>query len=159
MAYRVFLSHSTRDQGLVIALAHLLTKLEVQVYVAEWHLTPGEPLAKKVLAEIRKSDCVVALLTRDGARSSWVHQEIGYSLEQGKLVIPIVEKGVSRKSLGALQGREIVEYDPNDYQETLIRLAHYVKASKLKKEEREKALLVVGGLLVAFLLLAAGSQE
>jgi len=150
MAYKVFISHSTSDRGLIIYLANLLNKLEVEPIIAEWYLTPGEPLDKKVFGQIDKSNCVVALLTRNGIRSNWVQQEIGYSLKQDKLVIPLVEKGV--RDLASLQGKEYIEYDPYNYQESLIKLSNFVKSLKLKKEEKEKALLVLGALLILVLL-------
>lgn len=158
MAYRVFISHSTQDQGLVISLANLLSKFEVEPFVAEWYLTPGERLDKKVFEQIKKSDCIVALLTRNGMRSSWVQQEIGFSLQQGKPVIPMVEKGIELKDLAALQGREYIEYDRYQYQQALGKLSTYVKSLKLKKEEKEKVLVVLGGLL-AFLLLISGGRK
>jgi len=158
MAYRVFISHSAQDQGLVISLANLLSKFGVDVSVAEWYLTPGERLDEKVLEQIKKSDCIVALLTRNGMRSSWVQQEIGFSLQQGKPVIPMVEKGIEPKDLAALQGREYIEYDRYQYQQALSKLSTYVKSLKLKKEEKEKVLLVLGGLL-AFLLLISGGRK
>ena len=158
MAYRVFISHSTQDQGLVISLANLLSKFEVEPFVAEWYLTPGERLDKKVFEQIKKSDCIVALLTRNGIRSSWVQQEIGYSLQQEKLVIPIVEKGIDSKDLAALQGKEYIEYDPYQYHQALTKLSTYVKSLKLKKQEKEKALLVLGGIL-AFVLLVTGGGK
>ena len=102
MAYRVFISHSTRDQGLVISLANLLSKFGVEVSVAEWYLAPGERLDKKVFKQIEGSDCVVVLLTQNEIRSNWVQQEIGYSLQRNKPVIPIVEKGIDSKHLTAL---------------------------------------------------------
>lgn len=158
MAYRVFISHSAQDQGLVISLANLLSKFGVDVSVAEWYLTPGERLDEKVLEQIKKSDCIVALLTRNGMRSSWVQQEIGFSLQHGKPVIPMVEKGIEPKDLAALQGREYIEYDRYQYQQALSKLSTYVKSLKLKKEEKEKVLLVLGGLL-AFLLLISGGRK
>ncbi len=158
MAYRVFISHSAQDQGLVISLANLLSKFDVDVSVAEWYLTPGERLDDKVLEQIKKSDCIVALLTRNGMRSSWVQQEIGYSLQRGKPVIPMVEKGIETKDLAALQGREYIEYDRYEYQQALSKLSTYVKSLKLKKEEKEKVLLILGGLL-AFLLLISGGRK
>ncbi|MFQ6003507.1 MAG: toll/interleukin-1 receptor domain-containing protein, partial [Candidatus Zixiibacteriota bacterium] len=69
MAYKVFVSHSTRDQGLVMALANILSKFGIEVFVAEWYLAPGQSLSQKVFNEIQKSDCVVALLTQNGVRS------------------------------------------------------------------------------------------
>ena len=64
MAYKVFISHSTRDQQLVIMLANLLTKFNIEVSVAEWYLMPGERLDKKEFSEIEKSNCMVILLTK-----------------------------------------------------------------------------------------------
>jgi len=158
MAYRVFISHSSRDQGLIISLANLLSKFGVEVFVAEWYLAPGERLDKKVFEQIKTSDCIVALLTRNGIRSNWVQQEIGYSLKQDKPVIPIVERGIEPKDLAALQGREYIEYDPYQYQQALSKLSTYVRSLKLKKQDKEKALLVLGGLL-AFLLLVYGGGK
>ena len=158
MAYKVFITHSTRDQGLVISLANLLTKFGIEVSVAEWYLTPGEPVDRKVLEEIEKADCVVALLTRNGIRTNWVQQEIEYSLKLNKPVIPLVEKGIDPRDLAALKGKEYIEYDPYEYQQALIKLSTYVRSLKLKKEEKEKALLVLGGLL-AFLLLLMGREK
>jgi len=158
MAYRVFISHSTQDQGLVISLANLLSKFGVEVFVAEWYFTPGERLDEKVFEQIKNSDCIVALLTRNGLRSNWVQQEIGYSLQQDKPVIPMVEKGIEPKDLAALQGREYIEYDRYQYQQALSKLSTYVKSLKLKKEDKEKVLLVLGGLL-AFLLLVSGGGK
>lgn len=158
MAYTVFISHSTRDRELVITLANLLTKLEVSVFVAEWYLTPGESLTQKIFAQMDKADSVVVLLTRHGTRSSWVHEEIGYALKGGKLIIPLVEKGTSPLDLAALHGREYIEYDPANPQEALIKAASYAKSLKLEKEEREKILFILGGIVALILLLSGGEK-
>ena len=158
MTYRVFISHSTRDQGLVIALANLLAKFEVEVFVAEWYLTPGASLDKKVFGQMETADCMVALLTKDGMRSNWVQQEIGYALKTDKLLIPLVEKGIDPRDLAVLQGREYIEYDPFQPQQALVRASAYMKSLKLKKEEQRKNLLVAGGILALFLLLSGGEK-
>ena len=143
MAYKVFLSHSTRDQGLVIALANLLEKFGVRVFVAEWYLTPGEPLSRKIFSQLGVVDCVVILLTKNGIRSNWVKQEIGYALDKKRTLIPLVEKGIDPGDLAALQGREYIAYDPAQPQQALIRASSYMKSLKLAKEEKEKALLLL----------------
>ena len=71
MAYKVFLSHSTNDQNLVIALAKILSQFGVEVFVAEWYLDPGQIIDKKILSSIDSSDCIVLLLTQNGIRSAW----------------------------------------------------------------------------------------
>ena len=159
MAYKVFISHSTRNQGLVISLANLLSKFEVEVIVAQWYLAPCERLDKKVLEEIKNSDCVVALLTRNGIRSNWVQQEIGYALAYHVPLIPLVEKGIDSEALAALQGKDYIEYDPCQPQQALIKTSSYVKSLKLTKEEQAKTLLIVGGILAFFLFLLLTSGE
>jgi hypothetical protein len=158
MAYKVFISHSTRDRGLVVSLANLLSKFGVEVYVANWYLTPGARIDEKVFEQIRAADCVVVLLTRNGVRANWVQQELGCALSAGKQIIPLVEKGTDPKYLAALQGREYIEYDPYQPQHALLKTSGYVKSLQLRKEEQEKALLVAGGIL-AFLLLLSGGEK
>ncbi|MDP2168473.1 MAG: toll/interleukin-1 receptor domain-containing protein [Thermodesulfovibrionales bacterium] len=158
MAYSVFISHSTKDRGLVIALAHLLEKFGARVFVAEWYLSPGTPLDKKISEQINKSDCMVVLLTRSGIRSNWVQQEVGYAVGAGKTIIPLVEKGTGTKDLGALQGREYIEYDISEPMSALSKVSDYIKHLKLKKEQKENTLLVLGG-ITALLLLLSGEKR
>ncbi len=159
MAYKVFVSHSTRDQGLVIALVNMIAKLGVEVFVAEWYLTPSEQLDKKVFTQINRADCVVVLLTRNGVRSNWVQQEIEYALKAERPLIPLVEKGIAPLDLAALQGREYIQYDPSEPQQALIGASTYVKSLKLRKEDQEKALLIGGVILALLLLLSAGEKK
>jgi hypothetical protein len=156
--YKVFISHSARDQGLVISLAKLLSKFEIEVFVAEWYLDPGEPVDKKIFKQIEEANCMVVLLSRKGIRSNWVHQEIGYALKCNKLIIPPVEKGIDPKDLAALDGQEYIEFDYHEYQEALNKLSNHVKSLKMEKEEQEKTLLVLGGLLAFLLLLSGGTK-
>jgi len=159
MAYKVFISHSTRDQRLVISFANLLSKCGVEVFVAEWYLTPGERLDRKVFTMIEKADCMIVLLTKNGIRSNWVQQEVGYGIKTGKSLIPLVEKGTDPRDLAALQGKEYIEYDPFQPQQALSRASTYVRSLKLRKEEQEKTLLITAGsIFVLFLLLSGGKK-
>lgn len=158
MAYKVFVSHSVRDQGLVMALTNTLSKFGIEVSMGKWYLLPDQNIPPEDFSQIKKSDCVVVLLTRNGIRSNWVQQEIGYTLNAKKPLIPLVEKGTEPKELGALQDKDYIEYDPRLPNQALIKISTYVRTLKLKKEEKEKALLVVGG-ITAFLLLLLLSGE
>lgn len=163
--YKVFISHSTRDRGLVIGLANILSKFQVNVSVAEWYLSPGQRLDKKVFKKIENSDCIIALLTQNGIRSNWVHQEIGYAVKCGRPLIPLVEKGITQKELASLEGKEYIEYDPTQPQQSLLKAAAYLKFLRLRKKERErvseerKRLLIIGGCILSFLLLLSGEEK
>lgn len=155
------MSHSTRDEGLVNALTNLLEKFGMEVYLAERDLAPGERLDEKVFRKIDDSDCVVVLLTRNGIVSSWVHQEIGRALDPKNLkpLIPLVEMGVDKKNLAALQGKEYIQYDQFDPREAMVKTSTFVKSLKLKKEEREKTLWVAGCVIAFFLLLFMAGRK
>jgi len=140
-----------------VSLANLLSKFGVEVQVADWYLTPTQNIQPKVFAQIDQADCVVALLTRNGIRANWVQQELGYALTT-KPVLPLIEKGVDPSSLASLRGKDYIEYDPSQPENALFKASGYVKSLKLNKEERQKALLVAGGIL-AFLLLLSGEER
>jgi hypothetical protein len=112
-----------------------------------------------VFSQIEQADCVVVLLTQNGIRSNWVQQEVGYAIKANKLIIPLVEKGVDPKDLAALQGREYIEYDPSEPQEALLKVSSYVRSLELKRAERNKALLIIGGIMALLLLLSGGKQQ
>ena len=101
---------------------------------------------------------MIILLTKNGMRSNWVQQEIGYALKARKLIIPLIEKGTNSQDLGALQGKEYIEYDSLHPEEALLKTSTFVKSLKLKKEEKEKTLLIAGSILALLLLLSGGEK-
>lgn len=157
---KVFLSHSTHDQGLVISLSQLLQHLGIQVFVAEWYLSPGARLDMKIKKQIRDADFVVVLLTRNGLRSNWVQQEVGIAIDAEKPIIPIVERGAKPSDLAALQGREYIKYDPLHPGQALTKVIRYLNSQRLQKKEQEKWRLIAAGIIGLFvlLLLAEGEQ-
>ncbi|MEK7153373.1 MAG: toll/interleukin-1 receptor domain-containing protein, partial [Patescibacteria group bacterium] len=114
MAYSIFLSHSMtpEDEPLVRTIADQLASLSINCYIAERDPKYGQPLAHKVENALRTSDCLVAVLTKGGAQSSYVNQEIGLAVGLNKPIIPIVEKEVDLRGLRA--GVEWIEFDRNE---------------------------------------------
>lgn len=110
--WRIFISHSTSDMGLV---RHLETNLDnegVDVTIAEDQLEPGVVLEQKFQRLIQESNVVLALLTESGAGSEWVIKEVNYAYQLNKPCILLKEQHVKIDSQ-----REWVEfsrYDPPD---------------------------------------------
>lgn len=155
MVFTVFVSHSTKDLNIVKELADWLRSNNVVVHVAESEVQAGKPLPKKISDLVESSDCVIALLTREGVRSEWVNQEIGYAIRAGKLVVPIVEEGVMTK--GFLQSLEYIPFDRRNPYDAVTRAVEYMQTLALRKGEEERRRLVFGGLLLLFGLLALSS--
>ncbi len=148
MAFRVFISHSTADLGMVYQLKYWLEANDVEAYVAQLYLQPGIPLAAKVRSAIAASDCVVALLTKDGSRSAWVHDEVGIAEGLTIPILPVLERGTALN--GLLQGRECIEFDgsaPLDAVRNVVHVAHGLKLTKANQERTAALALMVLGLL------------
>ncbi|TET19315.1 toll/interleukin-1 receptor domain-containing protein [Candidatus Bathyarchaeota archaeon] len=152
MPFTVFVSHSTKDMDIVNELAKWLELNGVVAHVAQLQTEAGKPLAETISEGLESSNCVLAILTKDGARSKWVNQEIGYAKRAGKMVVPIVEEGVRVK--GFLESLEYIPFDRRNPYDAVTRAVEYLRTLAVRKEEEERARAIFGGLLFLFGLLA-----
>jgi hypothetical protein len=106
----IFLSHNTRDRSWCEWLQEGATTIGIRAYLAEHDVQPGRSLAGKVTV-IDASDAVIVLLTDNSVAAPYVHQEVGYALRAGKLVIPLVQPGIGQEQLAMLQGVEYIPFD------------------------------------------------
>lgn len=112
MAYKVFLSHSYKDQDIVAAIHDGLVAGGIDVWTSEQHPEPGRLIGGKILQAIGQSDAVVVLLTETSSVSQYVHQEIGAALQAKKPVIPLSTFDVPSDRLGMLAGVEWLRIEP-----------------------------------------------
>lgn len=89
----------------------------------------GENLKERIRTEqIKSSDVVIVLITKESVNSDWVKTEIAWADEQGKRIVPIVEEGVEWTSIPSLDSEaEYVQYDPSDYSSMLKELKNFAK--------------------------------
>ncbi len=153
MGMKVFLSHSTKDKWLVTQLEIILSRNQINCYVAEEDVQPGSALWEKISANIRDSDCVLVVLTNDGNRSEMVNQEIATAHSLNKPIIPLVETGVQVK--GVLGGREYIELDKRNPYGAINNAGAYLANFKTKLENQQ----AFTSLVIAGLMLWAFSQE
>ncbi len=158
MKPKVFLSHSGGDAEVASMFRNQAAAAGMEVYLAEHDVQPGGSLAGKIRTAIRQSDAIVVLLTKSGAASAYVHQEIGVAIEAGRLVIPIVERGVS--TLAMLGGIEYISLDTahpegaiRDLTRFLTGLAEKMRHDEvLARRQQQKEMLVLLALLVMVLV-------
>lgn len=140
---KVFISHSTKDMGIVNEFVNILKLKGIDVYMAVSDIQPGTRLWDKIESNIRSSNCVLAILTQDGSRSEMVNQEIATANAFKITVVPIVERGVKLK--GVLAGREYVEFDKDNPNQAYINANNYLERLKLQIENRQ----FIGKLILA----------
>lgn len=109
---QIFLSHNMHDREWCEWLkARAEELIDVKVYMAEHDVQPGENLKEKITKAIDASDAVVALITSNSVNATFVNQEIGYAISAKKLVLPLVQPGISQDELAMLQGAEYIAFD------------------------------------------------
>jgi hypothetical protein len=121
--YTVFVSHGSADLEIATAIQDAARPLGVNVYTYEQDLQPGASLPKKLLDRIEAAHAVVVVLTRTGAESPTVNQEIGVARRAGKPIIPLVAADVDISRLALLQGIEHLPLNTENPSETLVALA------------------------------------
>jgi hypothetical protein len=77
----VFISHSSKDDGVVAAIRLALEGLGRSVWVDSRRLTGGDTLDREIRAAIDGARHFVAVLSPRAVNSRWVAKEIRYALE------------------------------------------------------------------------------
>ena len=131
---KVFISHSVGKAELrfVHHLSASLTGAEVPNYLALHDRQPGVRLSEKVKSHIESSQVLIALLTRKGNQSSWVHDEIGYALGKGLKVFAFVEKSLKLDGMHA--GAEYLTFDPTDPSSDIAALSERLARQRAEAE-------------------------
>jgi len=90
MSCSVFIAHANENFGLALKIADFLSRIGVEGYIQSQIAKYGkEPLPERIKRAIRNSKFLIAILTQQGEKSSWVNQEIGYAIGVGVPVIPL----------------------------------------------------------------------
>jgi hypothetical protein len=151
MAYKVFVSYSTKDIPNVDALRQFLQFPEVECFVSEYAVAPGAPIATTTKGAILGCDLFVLLWSKNAMASEWVSQEIGIAHGNHKPILPFVlEQGLALpgfikelRSVAAFQNPQQAMYS---LRETVLR------NSLVKQNQQAVAALAFGGLLILALI-------
>jgi TIR domain-containing protein len=156
--FQIFLSHNTRDREWCEWLKASAEETGVKAYLAEHDVQPGTNLAAKVVKAIEASDAVVVLISDNSVAAPYVHQEIGYALKAGKVIIPLVQPGIRDESLAMLRGVEYIPFDfrhPHEgHQQLRKALGRLVEQQR--RRERDAALIALA--CFGVILLALGNE-
>ena len=90
MALQIFISYSTKDLPTVDFVKTMLAGTSVEVYVAEYDLSPGTSISPTIAAKIKTCDLFIVLWSANSRTSDWVQQEIGIAKGHGRQIIPVV---------------------------------------------------------------------
>ena len=103
---RIFISHSHADREIAsLFVDFLLAALELRPENIRCTSVPGHQLpfgtsiGEQLKKDLNKTTGLIALITKDSLRSTWVLFELGSSWATEKLVVPILGPGLTYKDL------------------------------------------------------------
>jgi len=152
---KVFISHSTKDMHLVEEFKKLVEAKGIEAYVAVKDVQPGGVLSDKLVKNIQTSNCLVAILTKDGVMSGTLQNELGVAKASKIRIVPLVEEGVDPK--GVLEGIEQLRFDKDHPDQALKDAAIYLSTLKKQADADFIGILILAGL--AILVLMGGSNK
>jgi hypothetical protein len=157
MAYKVFVSYSTKDIPNVDELRKFLQFPDVECFVSEYAVTPGAPLAPTIKNAILTCDLFVVLWSKNALASEWVSQEIGIAHGSQKAILPFVlEQGLSLP--GFIKELRYVAAFQNPQQAMYSLRETVMKNSLMKQNQQALGALALGGLvLLALVAMSKGS--
>lgn len=152
---KVFISHSTKDMHLVEEFKKLVEAKGIEAYVAAKDVQPGGVLSDKLVKNIKASNCLVAILTKDGVISGTLQNELGVAKASNIRIVPLVEEGVNPE--GVLTGIEQLRFDKDQIDQALKDAAIYLSTLKKQADADFIGILVLAGL--AIFMLMGGSNK
>ncbi len=134
MSYTIFVSHSFGDSRAIGEMEASFEGSDVKLYMANRDPQYGNELPAKIKKAINESDAVLAIVTSDANESNSVNQEVGYAIGRGKLIVPMVERGVKVGVL--LEGLELVFFSLDKIGEVFLDVRRYFSKLAATKEKR-----------------------
>lgn len=90
----IFLSYSRHDEAIMRRIHNDLSSRGLEVWIDTSQIQPGTPSWKRAIEEaIKKSSCVVCILSPDAAQSKWVRAELDFAEVLGKRVFLLLTRG------------------------------------------------------------------
>ncbi|RYZ28553.1 MAG: toll/interleukin-1 receptor domain-containing protein [Chitinophagaceae bacterium] len=123
----VFLSHSSIDNDFVRKLAKDLTSCEIDVWLDEREIAPGDSIYRSISQGIQSSRYIALIISKNFLASKWVSEEIESSFAKqiesnSTLIIPILIEPVELPPL--LKGKLNIPFlEPEEYYWALMLLA------------------------------------
>ena len=134
---KVFISHTFSDEDLELAkkLQQFLYEVRVEGYLAETRKEYDKLIRNKIIAEIRKSDHMIAILTEKTFDSASVNQELGYALREG--ISPIIMREKKAKQGVLTFGLDTEEFTRATFLESCKRVLIHIQNADPRERNPE----------------------
>jgi len=142
--YDVFLSYSSEDKAVVLAVAERLRQDGLKVWFDEWVLKPGDSIPAKIEDGLERSRVLVLCMSANAVGSDWAQLEAGTfrfrdPLNKERCFIPLRLDDAPIK--GSLTQFLHINWGPSDREQEYLKLLEACRPpAKLSSEEAKAAL-------------------
>lgn len=142
--YRVFLSHSAKDNWVAHQMTRLIEERGITVFLDEKDIEGGEDIAERIRTALEECNEFVVLLSRYSVNRQWVLIETGAAWMLKKRMTAIVDKITSQELPDILADLKYV--DLNDFDRFLEEVSrrgnksrkHSIPAKKSTWKKRKR---------------------
>lgn len=92
---KIFISYAHSDVAWARQFALALKADDVDVWIDTEQIAPGERIQAKLERALKECDVLVSIITPESAKSPNLFFELGVAVAGGKVVIPVVAKGMN----------------------------------------------------------------
>jgi len=86
----LFISYSSLDEKFAKIIYNMAKKIGFNVFMASTSLKPGDLWSEEILDSLSESETVIFLASKESIKSTFVLQEVGSAITDGKWLIPIL---------------------------------------------------------------------
>jgi hypothetical protein len=128
----VFISYSSHDETIAKQLHAVLSQAGIPTFLAVISIQPGEEWTEEIFRNLQEATWVFFLASRNSCASPSVQQELGASLIQKKVVIPILLDITAEELPGWVDRRQAIDPKkaPELIHKTINSIAEKVKTDK-----------------------------
>lgn len=158
MPLKAFISYSSKDMPIVNQIKKTIKASNIDVFVAEDSIKPGESLNDSIIKNIKESDLFILLWSKNAGKSDYVKQEIGIATGTNKQIIPfVIDKGVKLPAFIGEDIKHIPAYENLEKSIEALKRTTWGKAAIKQATENKETIIAVGLiiLLVIFIFLAS----
>jgi hypothetical protein len=139
---KIFISHALADQELIKGVKQSLEPHGLTLFIAEHYEDAERTITEKIENMIRRSDFALILLTKNGYKSVFVQQEIGYIKSQNIPYLQVVQTGLEKKIKGFNYGKGYVLLDPTQPNFALDKVKRSLLSYWQKKDEEHRQKII-----------------
>lgn len=126
MIDRIYISYTDNDELLAQELAQALWAVNLDSSSSMYSKVLHVSMAQRIRFGISRSDCMIVVLTREGALSPRVNQEIGLAAANGdNLIIVLAEEGVELPVL--VQHLTPIVFSPDSFTDAVGHLIYTLR--------------------------------